>query len=274
MSLIDKKAKKILFDTFWKGGGWVDSSQRKAPPEDFEYAKAQGLMFDPLTISHDALIERIVTLAQNVTADKAARAFLCGLSTRRVDWRSGLASWRVARRLLKHAYQEHVRVVGYSYQGGLAIPHRARECMICGGQESYIDEDLNILNFERVRWGGVRHGRLVYTLLDIEQLNASAIPAPSPEDVRVLREILRTISSSAPKDAPGTLRSRLKGIVPATKDELSYLLETLACIGVLESPTTPRSQLGGHHDWHFMVNWRGEDTFNETVVEELFGAWL
>ncbi|MEQ5838282.1 hypothetical protein N0A02_02370 [Paraburkholderia acidicola] len=273
-SPIDKKAKKILFDFFWKNG-WIDRGKRDAPQGDnFEYAKARRLMFDPLTISHDALIERIVGFTQHCPAGLPARAFLSSLSTRRVDWRSGLGSWHFAKQISHHVYTDHVRVVGHSYKDGVAIPHKRHECVVCRGAEIYRDEDLNVLNFERVRWGGVRHGDLIYTLLDIEQLREAVIPEPSAEDIGIFRKILETVATSGSADAPGTLRDRLKGVVPSTKQECTVLLEILALVGVLEALRTDRRGLGGHHDWKFIAEWRGEDRFNEKVARDLFGAWL
>ncbi|HEY9130486.1 MAG TPA: hypothetical protein VIM98_01920 [Dyella sp.] len=273
MTQIDHRAKQILFDTFWNNG-WIDNDYRRTPPEDFEYAKAQGLMFDPLAITHDALIERIVDLAQGMPPGKPARAFLCSLSTRRVDWRSGLASWSVARRLSKHIYQELRCLGGHSFKNGVTTPRWRYECGVCAGRDAYWQEDLNVLSFERVRWGGLRHGDLIYTLLDLEQLAKAEIPEPLPEDIDIFRDILKAATSLRPNDAPGALRERLKDVVPSSKDERSRLLEVLACAGVLEALATDRPRLGGTPDWKFISDWRGQDGFNAMVVEALFGAWL
>jgi len=72
---LGKKAKGILSATFWKNG-WLDAGCRQTSTEDFPYAKARRLMFDLLTIPHDALIRRIVDLRQSIPSDKAAKAFL------------------------------------------------------------------------------------------------------------------------------------------------------------------------------------------------------
>ncbi|HEY9132883.1 MAG TPA: hypothetical protein VIM98_14115 [Dyella sp.] len=273
MTQIDQRAKQILFDTFWRNG-WIDSDYRNTPPEDFEYAKAQGLMFDPLVITHDALIERIVDLVEGMPPGKPAKAFLCSLSTRRVDWRSGLASWYVAKRVSTHIYQNLRRLGGHSFKNGVSIPYWRYECGVCAGQDTYWQEDLNVLNFERVRWGGVRHGDLIYTLLDLEQLEKAEIPEPTSEDVEILKGILEVATSLRPNDAPGALRERLKDVVPSSKEERSRLLEIMACAGILEALAPNRPRLGGTPDWKFIANWRGQDGFNAMVVEALFGAWL
>jgi hypothetical protein len=271
MHPLDKKAKKILFSTFWKNG-WIDQQNRNITPVDFAYARANGLMFDPLTISHDELIAKIVGLIERIPADKVAKAFLSSLSTQRVDWRSSLASWHIAKQLRAHTYKENVVVTGHSYTNGVASPCISHECEECGGEKNYHEEDLNVLNFERVRWGGVRHGSLIYTLLDMDQLGKSTIPEPASEDIAMFKAILQTVDTSAPKDSPGTLRDRLKLVFPSTKEERGTLLEILACVHILQAGDRASSR--GASDWTFIAEWRGEDRFNQERVKEIFGAWL
>ncbi len=57
--MIEKKAKKILFNTYWKNG-WLSDKNRSLTSEDFEYAKSKGLMFDSFSINHDNCINVIV----------------------------------------------------------------------------------------------------------------------------------------------------------------------------------------------------------------------
>lgn len=85
---MDKKAKKILFNTYWSSNGWKMESERYTSPEDFAYAKEKGLMFEPITISHDECVKKIVRLANTITMEQVARAFMCSLSTRRLEWSS------------------------------------------------------------------------------------------------------------------------------------------------------------------------------------------
>lgn len=66
---MDKKAKRILFKTYWNNG-WIDDKNPKKESSDFVYAKEKGLMFDPITISHDECIEKIVKLTNEISEDK------------------------------------------------------------------------------------------------------------------------------------------------------------------------------------------------------------
>lgn len=66
---MDKKAKRILFKTYWNNG-WIDDKNRKIDDSDFAYAKEKGLMFDPPTISFDECVEKIVKLTTKMSEDK------------------------------------------------------------------------------------------------------------------------------------------------------------------------------------------------------------
>ncbi len=272
MTCIDKRAKKILFSTYWKNG-WIDSKLRSTPLDDFAYAKSKGLMFDPLDISHDQLIERIVLLKDGMPQEKPAAAFLSSLSTERVDWRSGIASWHFAQAVESHVYKAQAKIFGHSYENGTETPHIRHRCSICGSDNMYNGVDLNVLNFERIRWGGIRHGQLIYTLLDLQQLYLSQIPEPTNADLDIFRGILSVVESSQPSDHPGLLRDRLAPVVRSTKDQRSTLLEILAAVGVLKANAENRPACGGRSDWTFIADWRGEDGYNSRALYKYFGNW-
>jgi len=276
---MDKRAKKILFQTYWKNG-WIDRAKRSISQEDFLYAKEKGLMFDLLTISHDECIAKITTLATEISQDKITRAFIASLSTRRLDWRSGLASWFIAKQLPPHMYTPVVS--GTSYDKSGAYTHKNYTCSVCkdlkygvNGSEHYQDTDLNVLNFERIKWGGVRHGQLIYTMFDLEQFQKEDIPEPNNDDINIFRNILQLIESSNPKDHPGKLRDRMSDLteLKSNKGELSTLIEILACIGVLKPTDYSRTISNIRHDWKFVEHWRGEDKYNKEVVQNLFGQY-
>src|SRR5882672_6199661 len=100
--MADKKALRILFKTFWSCTGWRD--KESISPADFEYAKSQGVMFDTVTLDHDELVERAVRTCAHVTRKQVAEAFLAGLTTRRLELRSALASYAVGRHMPLHRF--------------------------------------------------------------------------------------------------------------------------------------------------------------------------
>ena len=274
---MDKKAKNILFQTYWSAKGWKDKSS--TPPDDFIYAREKGIMFDPFTISHDDCVNQIVELADSISSEQVVKAFLSSLSTRRLDWRSGIASYYIAKLMTPHPYTPVKS--GCSYENG-KITAISYTCKICRnlrhgviGSESYIERDLNVLNFERIKWGGVRHGDLLYTLFDLKQFKKEQIPEPNAVDIAIWKEILCAIDSCKTGDFPGVLRDKLKNIpgLKSNKNERTVLLEILACIGIL-TPKSYDRPTSGKHDWTFVEYWRGEDGYDTKVIETYFAKYL
>jgi hypothetical protein len=273
---MDKKAKKILFTTYWKSG-WIDSKNRVLSSEDFEYAKSQGLMFDPISISHDECIDAIASFVSEISREKTAKGFLSSLTSRRLDWRSSLSSYSIAKNIPEHKYTPVIS--GASYTDGKPTSH-SYSCGICRdsqygvvGHQNYDNADLNVLNFERIKWGGVRHGDVLYTYFDLKQFVNVDIPDPTDQDIYCFKKILETIDSSEPTDYPGTLEKRLAAVLKSSKAERQVLIEILASIGLLR-PRGYDRPVKGRNDWVFVEYWRGEDKYCHKTVGEYFGKYL
>lgn len=272
---MDKRAKKILFDTYWSRNGWKMEKEQQISTEDFEYAKKKGMMFEPFSISHDACVEQIVDMTSQISFDRVTRAFLSSLSTRRLDWRSAVASYYLAKDIQKHQYV--AAETGYSREGD-GIVCVSYTCGICResrygivGREYYEEQDLNVLNFERIKWGGVRHGDLIYTLFDLKQFEKEEISEPTQEDLDIFNDILKMIDSCETSDTPRVLSNKLAQIksLKSNKAERDTLVEILACIGVLHPKSFDRNE-PGRHDWVYSTYWRGEDGYDKKLVENLF----
>lgn len=257
---MDKKAKKILTNTYWSGKGWIDAQEREISGSDFEYAKAQGVMFEPVTLTHDQCIAGLNRLVKEVPLKKVTDAFLASLSSKRLDLRSGLASYASAMRKQEHAF----------------IPNpEATElvCKMCGGYESYENQDLNVLNFERIKWGGVRLGDPLFNLFDLMQLEQTTEPlVPVQADYEIFNNILYAISNSEPNDTATKLEQNLKDVVPSSKSERKTLIEILACSGILKPLNTERVSKG-KSDWLFADQWRGEDHYSNDAVQYYFSDY-
>jgi hypothetical protein len=196
-----------------------------------------------------------------------------------LEWRSGIASWYAAQQIQPHTYTPVA--YGYSYENGVIV-HTAYHCGVCDdtmygmtGDKMYTNEDLNVLNFERIKWGGIRLGCLIYTLFDLEQFQKEEVPEPTEEDITLFRAILRVAETSELGDYPSALRKRLADVpgLRTTKNEIDRLMEILACIGVLK-PASYERPSRGKHDWTYMEFWRGEDKYDKTAVEQYFGEYL
>jgi hypothetical protein len=247
----DARAKKILFDTFWSSKGWIDRDARHLSEADREYAKRHGMMFDPLTIGHDAIATETRRLVESIGLATASSAFLASLTTRRLDLRSGLASYVLASAAGPHDY------VGNAFG----------TCVTCGARREHRDEDLDVLNFERHKWGGVRHGDPLYMLLDLSQLALVGPVTPTDDDRATLEKILAVAASAAPKDTPPKLSRQLADVLPSSKPERDVLVEILAAVGVL----APSDRSRGSGDFVHAGAWRGADGYSRTAVARLFG---
>jgi hypothetical protein len=263
---MDKKAEKILFKIYRKNE-WVDYKDNIITKEEFEYAKSKGVMFDNISITHDECINEIIEMVGKISMEKVSKAFLSSLSTKHLDWRSSVASHFLAKQFTKHTYSK-------------LISGRGHCCKICKaskyeivGHEKYINKDLNVLNYERIKWTGARHGDLLYTLLDLRVFSTEEIPEPTNEDIIIFKNILKTIEKSQQKDYPGALEKRLSECIKSTKEERQKLMEILACIEILKPGSYDRPTTG-RHDWHYVEFWRGEDGYNQNAVNKYFGKYL
>jgi hypothetical protein len=245
---VDKKAKDILFKTYWTSTGWTRNEDRVTEGADFEYAKEKGVMFDPLTITKSELISQLQKIIQAISLEKITAAFLSSLSNKRLDWRSGLGSYANAKRLLTETN------INDHYYG-----HRE-------------NEDLNVLNFERIKWGGVRHHDGLYNWLDLKLLNNENVTHPTQQDIQIIRSILEVIRNSETGETPSKLRDRLKEVFKGSKDERHVMMEILGCADILKPLRHDRKE-PGKHDWNFVLHWRGEDKYDRENVKKYFGEY-
>ena len=245
---MDKKAKDILFKTYWTATGWTNDKNRHLEPADFEYAKSKGLMFDNLTISKPELLKRLGESVSNISLKTITDAFLCGLTSGRCDWRSGLASYANAHHLLR-GHNVHEYYFGY----GKNI-------------------DLNVLNFERIKWGGVRHWQGSYNMLDLELLSKETIPLPTDDDKKQFAQILHEIENADPQETASKLRDRLRDVINISKSERGALLEILGCAGII-LPLKFNRKMPSKCDWTFLAQWRGEDKYCEKNCDYYFGSY-
>lgn len=264
---MDKKAKKILMNTFWTSAGWRGTPGAFSG-EDFEYAKSHGLMFDPVTITHDEIVTRLNELHQTITRERIAAAFLHSLSTKKVHLRSALSSWALTSRLPVHTYEQR-SVVRPNYSS-------CGDCNFHGlmSDRDYNNEDLNVLNFERVKWGGIRLNWLLYCWLDLELLSKEAPLETTAEDVAILTGMLEAVQNCADHDSARMLEKRWKGVVPSSKNERDVLMEIWGYAGILVPGDTPRKRRGGSSDFNSMAEWQGEDGYSREAVEFYFGRYL
>lgn len=223
MPFADKKALDILFDTYWSSSGWKNESERKISPTDFEYAKAAGLMFEPKTLTHDEAVDWIVDMVARHELATVADAFLTSLSTRRLDLRSALGSYMV----FQH-FRPHKEVLS-----------DGRSCQICGLYTGKQEYDLNVLSFERHKWGGVRHSDVIYAAMDLELLLRETLPKPRPEDISILANLIEAASLQSPEMTSAKFQTKFSKILPSNKSERDMLISILGFCNILVTKDHP-----------------------------------
>jgi hypothetical protein len=265
---MDKRAIQILFNAYWSSSGWMSEDERDVAPEEFAYAKGAGVMFDPVSLSHTEVVQRAISVRGALTPEAVADGFLVSLSTKHLDHRSALGSYAVLRLFPRHGYSP-----------------KEKQCAVCGLYEQGRE---NVLGFERLKWGGVRHDQPLYTLFDLEQFLKSNRARPSASDVRLFRELLRIIEAVPPDTSAAMLSKHLASAdFKSNKAERDVMIGILGLCGILGTAAHPgyvqrfvpysERELPprGFVDMHYPACWwRGSDGINREVLTLYFGHVL
>lgn len=265
---LDKRAVRILSDTFWSPAGWKRTPTTS--PDDFAYAKSQGVMFDSVCLTHDQAIDAVQTAVDAIDRALVAEAFVASLSSRRLDLRSGLGSYAAGQHLRSHRKTRS---------------SCATHCGWCGHYDG--DVDLNVLSFERIKWGGVRHDHPAYIAFDLQRLRPTPRVTPQRDDIVLLRSILDIAGSLPPGARPNQLDKALSKILPSNSAERRTLISILGFASVLIDPARPtfdsrfvplaeRERTPWHtDDWSYPVQWwTGSNGVNAAAVRHWFDAYL
>jgi hypothetical protein len=261
----DARAVKILMDTYWSAAGW--RREHSVSSDDFAYAKSHHVMFDPTRISHSEAIDSAFKAVASINQNDVVRAFISSLGSRRLDLRSGLGSYAVGRHFERHN----------------AAQTTARSpCAYCGFY-SVEDADLSILNFERLKWGGVRHAEPVYISLDLGLLREADFPPPTSVDFAILRAVIDTAKSMPSDSKLADLDKSLAKVLKSNSAERRTLIAILGYAGILIDPSRPsfrteyvpvvsREQTPWYKDdWPYPVQWwNGSFGVQQAAVEDWF----
>ncbi|MFL6060754.1 MAG: hypothetical protein ACJ72E_05955 [Marmoricola sp.] len=260
------QALRPLFETYWSSGGWRQPAQL---PESttFEAAISAGLMFRELaTMDHDGWVGRAREAVERTSAADVGAAFLASLESRRLDLRSALGSYAVARHLPAHEF----------------TPTKdGRRCRVCGLYPS-AQQDLNILNFERFKWGGVRRDHVAYLAFDLEQFANAPRLAVTDAGLAAARELANTLRSATPGETATRVATRLRSF-DSNKAEREVVMDILGVCGVLFDPAHPgyrqefvRLDERPLPDQHYVERtyptcwWHGSDGIDDAALEEFF----
>lgn len=262
---MDQKALKILFDTYWEPSGWKQKSS--TPSKDFEYAKRMGAMFDPVVLSHDDAVKKIMILKHKISLRDVSAAFIASLSSRSLELRSTLGSFAVARHFPSHVHEQ----TPYDWY-----------CSICRGANRG-EVDLNLFNFERYKWGGTRHQDPVYCAFDLEEFLRLEKPRPTSRDFLLMNRLLTSIRKLSKNAKPRDIEKVFSRIVTSNKAERETVINILGICGILETKDhkgffdrfindVERALPPVHKiDWAYPVAWwRGSSGINEKALRYYF----
>lgn len=271
--MADKRSLKILFDTYWSSGGWKCAGNLNwapvTPPDDLAYAISAGVMFPPRCIRHHEALQRIGERRARISPRRVGDGFTSTLMAATPALRSALGTYAVALHMPLHRFN----TLGQDTR-----------CTICGGYDSTASHELNILSFERHKWGGVRHTDPVYIAFDLECFDADAPSEPSAMDRKALISILRCCDSMPPGAKLADLVSALKNLLPGNSAQRRVVISMLGFAGVLRipnrtgffrsfTPATAREETPWHKDdWSYPVRWwRGGHGVDPEAIAYWFG---
>jgi hypothetical protein len=270
----DKRALKILFDTYWSSTGWKGAGHLnwapQTPPDDFAHAIDAGVMFSAWTGTHDECLERIAKYRREIAPRDVGAAFIANLSSGSIGLRSALGSYAVALHLPIHPFD------------AWRLPEIC--CDLCGAYKHDSGQDVNILSFERHKWGGVRHDKPAYIAFDLERFIAESCESPLSGDRRVFRSMLQCIGSMPMGAKLADLVGSIKPFVSGNAAQRRTVIAMLGFAGVLRIPGrpgffrefTPASQREEtpwyKDDWQYPVRWwRGGHGVDDEAVTYWFG---
>lgn len=184
------------------------------------------MLTDETVRAHADAVARLRLLADLTRPADVAAAFVASLGSRRLEYRSALASYAVARVIPDHP----LHVVPYA---------RATICGFCGWTEGEEEATADLFRELRSRVGGVMHDRPSFVRFDLEWFRELEPMEPTADDWRRLELILRTPALLAPTAKPADLQRALRTAIRSNKDERTILIQILACAGILDEKDHP-----------------------------------
>lgn len=267
---MDKRAVKILSEAFWSPAGWRKGGASNLSAEDFKYAKQHGVMFDDWRTSHREVISELLSVVAATSLQMVSRAFVASLSSRLPHRRSAFGSFSVFRNFAAHE------------KAG-----KGASCEYCGGAYKGDAEDLNVLSFERIKWGGVRHVDPLYALIDLRQFGKDDSPEPNTNDVGLLNALVKSLKNAPCGTTASAIQRHFPKSVGANKSERDVIVQLLGFAGILCVPEQPgfNKRFIRHcdrelPDRHFVdmaypaAWWNSAMGLNEDALRECFGQYL
>lgn len=222
----DEKAIKMLTKGCWGSSGW--KSKLDLTKSEIEYLRNAGLARDKIEMDHDELVAWGIESCKRVTRERVVHGFVSSLGTRHLEYRSALGSYAHLHLLKQHKLASTRK-----------LPPKS--CEICGsGLTTKISErDFIILNFERFKWGGVRHPEVDFAAYDIELFSKLEPVEPTAADWSTLKSILKLIQDPVKGKSVNVLKKEIATLIPGNAVEAENVCQILAYIGVMATDKNP-----------------------------------
>ena len=273
-----EKAKKILYKAYDLKDLNGKCTSIPLSDEEYSYAMQKGIMFPyRKTIGHDECIKQLQDLTKQITPEEVASAFLYSLSTRKLEYRSALGSYWYAKAIPTHDSSSEKR------------------CYICEW-DTFNDlscskeykNHYNCLNYERFKFGGVRHTMAQYALFDLSEFLKLPKFNHTKQDEDIMIDILNCVYELKPNNKVGALQKLIssKKIFKTNKNEIQVIMDILGICGILETAEhrcyaesiyncIDRNPPELTNDYAYPVNWwRAKDGINTERMEKVFGPYL
>lgn len=195
------------------------------PPDDkaAEKAISAGIMFaEPRQLGHDGWVAAARLAVTRVSAQDVSEAFLASLTSHRLDLRSALSSFAVARLLPEHPYEEWRSAV---------------RCQVCGWLSNR-PADLNDMSRHRFIYGGVALDDIKYVAFDLEQFSFAPRLEPRTDDIAIGQQLVDYLRQLPPKTTAAQAARGLK-ILKANANERDGILNSFGVCGILNNPGHP-----------------------------------
>ena len=201
--------------------------------------------------------------------DSVVSAFLSSLSSRRLDLRSALGSYACGVSLPAHKLKASI----------------SKSCLICSEFDSQNPIDLNVLNFERFKFGGVRHLSPSYIWFDLNRFITCEPTEPIKEDVDLLIRIFKELEEL--EDNKISSAEKCLSFLKSNKNERVGIISTLGYCGILNVAKYPafyesyiKSSDRDHSnysksDWPFPADlWTPDKGLRKECIDFWFGRYL
>lgn len=262
-------AYNILINTYWNSQGWIPKENQYTSIEDFRFAKSEGVMFDPVRLTHSEIVQRAKEASGRIDPEIVSDAFLSSFSSGRFDQRSALGSYAVLRHFPNHDFT--------------LPPHSvsAMNCYICNKPASGFYQDLNVFNFERFKWGGLRHLNIHYAVFDLEQFLKNGRLKPTKKDVLLFQDLIRQIEDVPETATAEHLPNLISDRIESDRVRLLILIDILGYTGIVRVENhsgffnryvTAGERMRYNHDYlnYPSFLWKGCDGINREALDYFF----